>query len=474
MARQKPRHEAPERRPLFSFMVVDMTGVPIARWTMSYFAFAILSLIAAQTAMAAGFGFPFDDIRGPDTLVVVHLIGIGWLSFLMCGALFQFVPVLLARPLSDERVPGYVLALLIAGLAAQICGFLQLGGHVGSGFPALPLGGALLSLAFAVTVWTLARTIIATPNREAPVYFVLVGLAALALTALLGLAFAFYLGGATTAEFASDLASFAIPFHAWSGLGGWLTFTAMGVSYRLLAMFMLGPEISGWTVRTAAWLGAFALLLGIVFGVGAMSVEGSALLTTVAALAAACAALALYGVDVLAIFRQRRRRTLELNTRTAAMAFFNLAIATPGVIVCTIWPVADSTVAAFVFLGAFGWLSGLGLGKLHKITAFLTWLEFYGPKLGKGPCPRVQDIVREDRTRWPYGVYFVAVWGGFFGLLSGSDMLFRLSAAVMTLSTAAIFVQLIRIRHLQDLDGSRFTPVPSSARPHLLYATTDR
>jgi hypothetical protein len=47
------------------------------------------------------------------------------------------------------------------------------------------------------------------------------------------------LSGATTQADLLELTAAGIPIHVIAGLGGWLTFTAMGVSYRLLAMFML-------------------------------------------------------------------------------------------------------------------------------------------------------------------------------------------------------------------------------------------
>jgi hypothetical protein len=77
-------------------------GGKLSKWTMIFFAIAIAWLIAGESLMAASFGFPSADLESPDTLIVVHIICIGWLSTAMCGALFQFVPVLVAKPLFAE------------------------------------------------------------------------------------------------------------------------------------------------------------------------------------------------------------------------------------------------------------------------------------------------------------------------------------------------------------------------------------
>jgi hypothetical protein len=113
---------------------------------MSYFAAALVSLLGAELLMAAGFGYPAAGLRTPDTLVLVHLAAIGWLSLLMCGALFQFVPVLIARPLHSNALTLPTLVSLLVGLAALLLGFLQLGGHIAAGigfFLPVKMRGAL-------------------------------------------------------------------------------------------------------------------------------------------------------------------------------------------------------------------------------------------------------------------------------------------------------------------------------------------
>src|SRR5579863_1333534 len=84
---------------------VTMVGVSLSRWTMSYFAAALLALAAAEIMMTIGYGFPNAALQAPETFVLVHVVAIGWLSLLMCGALFQFVPVLAAHPLHSDWLP---------------------------------------------------------------------------------------------------------------------------------------------------------------------------------------------------------------------------------------------------------------------------------------------------------------------------------------------------------------------------------
>ncbi|HVX74294.1 MAG TPA: hypothetical protein VHB19_15935, partial [Devosia sp.] len=176
-----------------------MTGVSLSRWTMSYFAAALVALLAAEVLMLLGFGFPNAPIGAPATLVLVHLVALGWLSLLLCGALFQFVPVLVAKPLHDNRLPLATLCCLLAGLVLLLCGFLQLDGTLGSDWPLLPAGGALLALGFALVLYNLGRTLWSGRPLPLPARFVVAGLCSVAAVAALGVIFSSVLAGLTTA-----------------------------------------------------------------------------------------------------------------------------------------------------------------------------------------------------------------------------------------------------------------------------------
>src|SRR5512143_945219 len=291
---------------------------------MTYFASALAALIVAECLMAAGYGYTAVPIEAPETLVLVHVVAIGWLSLLMCGALFQFVPVLVAHRLHSNSLPLPTLGFLLTGLAALLLGFLELTGQAMRGVAFFPIGGALLGAGFGLAVWNLGRTLWAARSLALPARFVVVGVISVVATAIFGVIFALVLGGVSAYPHFLDVTAVGIPLHVIAGLGGWLTFTAMGVSYRLLAMFLLAPELEGATTRGAFYFGTAALGVTILGGVAAICFSGSmTTVLTVAGLLGLCA-LVLYGRDILHLYRVRKRRMIELNGRIAALALANL------------------------------------------------------------------------------------------------------------------------------------------------------
>lgn len=443
-----------------------MIGASISRWTMSYFAMAVAWLMVALVLMVAGIGFPSADLASPDTLVLVHVVCIGWLSLAMCGALFQFVPVLVAKPLFSEHWALPALGLLTAGLFALLAGFLALGGRLPSWLWLLPLGAVLLVAGFGLIVVDLGLTAWLRPTG--PARFVLVGLASLCATVAFGAIFAFTLAGWPGSAGMSILAG-GVPLHAIAGVGGWLTLTAMGVSYRLLSMFMLSPDVDERKSSTTLLVGALAIVVTVAGGILAigLSTGVNTVLTMAAGLGLVAAAL--YGRDLFDIFRGRKRRQLELNTRMATLSFASLAGTAFLCIALLVTGDFAAHIGAFVFLAVFGWLSGLVLAKLYKIVAFLTWLETYGPVMGRAPTPRVQDLVAEGRASKWFVTYYAAVWLGTLMLLAGEPLAFRAAAAMMTVGIVGIVREVIRTRRLADV-ASPLRLTGGACAPPLLFA----
>jgi len=446
-----------------------MTGVSLSRWTMSYFAVALVCLLAAEILMVLGYGFPGAPLEASATLVLVHLIALGWLTLLLCGALFQFVPVLVAKPLHDNGLPLPTLCCLVGGLALLLGGFLELDGTLAIDWPLLPAGGTLLALGFLLVLYNLGRTLWAGRPLPLPARFVTAGLVSVAVAAGFGLTFTYVLGGVTLASPLLAVTAAGLPLHVVAGLGGWLTFTAMGVSYRLLAMFMLAPEQERPTSTAALCGGVVVLLLAIVGGAIAVLLDRDPAPVLAIAALLAVPVLALYGYDVVGLYRRRKRRKLETNSLMAAPALASLGLAALLVVVLLAFGELPRFAGAVVYLLAFGWLSGLGLAQLYKIVAFVTWLECYGPVLGRTPTPRVQDLVVEQRARKWFYLYFGAVWLSTIALLVDQPPMFRGLAVPVLVATVGLSIEFARARRLVDVTASLRLP-PGARQPHLLRA----
>lgn len=438
---------------------------------MSYFAAALVALLAAESLMAAGWGFPNAPIGAPATLLLVHLVVLGWLSLLLCGALFQFVPVLVAKPLYSARLPLPALILLLGGIIALLSGFLGLNGALTAKLPFFPLASVLLAAGFGLVLWNLGCTLCRARPLGLPARFVVVGLLGLAATVAIGITFALVLAGDTTTPTALRLFADGLPIHIIAGLGGWLSLTAMGVSYRLLAMFMLAPEPDRRSTRAVLQLGAWALGVAVLGGTTAILVRHGAALVFSAGGVLGLLTVVLYARDIVHLYQARKRRVLELNSRMAAAAVGSLLVAALLMVVLGSMGTLGRDAGAVVFLVVFGWLSGLGLAKLYKIVPFLTWLECYGPVLGKAPTPRVQDLVAEQRAGKWFGLYFLAVWAGTVALFLDSAWAFRAAAALLLVGTAGIVLQLVRARRLADVPASARFP-GGSVRPPLVLSLT--
>lgn len=419
--------------------------------------------------MVVGYGYPADGLRAPATLVVVHLNVVGWLSLLMCGALFQFVPVLVNRTLAWAALMLPALLFIVAGLVSLVSGFMAMDGLFDSDTPLLPIGGLLLCVGFVMAAAAIGLTLARSRPLPLPSVFVATSLAGLVVTAALGFVFTQVLGGTLAAPLFANIAARGVPIHAAAGLGGWLAMCAIGVSYRLFPMFLLSPEAQGPGARLAFLFAAGAAVTAIAGGLAALFAGWPLPAVVLVAAIAGAGATVFYGRDVVDFYRARRRRDLELNMKVAVLAFLSLALAVvmPGVIAAL--GRSEAAIAASVYMAVFGWLSGLGLAKLYKIVPFITWLECYGPVLGRAPTPRVQDLVREA-SAWPWFVlYFVSVWAGTVAMAIGSVTGFRAAAAGTLVATAAIAVHLVRARMLCNVDGGQRFPA-GSLRPSLLYS----
>ena len=425
-----------------------MRGVRLSRWSMSYFSVAVASLLLAELLWISGPGNPLEHLGNPWVLVGVHLTTIGFLTVVLMGALHQFVPVLTGTELASQGWSGVSFFSITVGLMGMILGFLALPGGVLPDYAwLLPAGGTLVVAGVIVAVINLGVTLKRAWPWQLPAWLVATGLFYLVVTVLAGLLLALSLTAPQlfTPSQLDAMGTRGLASHVAGGVVGWLTLTAMGVSYKLLAMFTLSDEHRG----NLGWIAYIATATGIT-ETWICRWEGFNILADVGWVVILIG-LSLYLLDMKKLYAQRKRRHLELNARYGVVPLMILGLLIIGALVTLADSFGRRVDVAMVFLGLYGWLGGLALTQLYKIIPFLVWINRFGSSMGKRKTPRVQELVNETRDHYAYIVYFVAVVLATAFLLSGWVWAFRLAMVGIFLATVDIARALYRAAHPEIL-----------------------
>lgn len=408
----------------------------LSRWTPLIFAVALANLLVAEVLFLSGVAWPTASLFAGPSLVMVHLTTIGWLTLLMFGALFQFVPVITQQHLLRQDLSLAALVLIELGLLAMIAGFLLLGS--GAAAAVLPVGGAVVLAGAVVGVVNLAVPLARKHPLPISGWFIIAGFCFLGVTVLLGISYGIALSVPAFAPFTAKFFGAGIEYHLFAGLGGWFTLTAIGVSYELLPMFMLAPHKRGalGTAVLAVVLAGFVVTIGAGTAQGFAAPGGRVVLVALewAGRALVAAGVVLYLIDVVRLYRSRKRAHIELHNQVAIGAFVALGLALLLGIAVTVGG-APRGVPAFVLFVMLGWLSGLAMTQLYKIIPFLAWLNRYGNMMGKGRVPRVQDLVNEKKALPIFIAWFAAVLVTVAGVLAERVLVARLADAALFIAT---------------------------------------
>jgi hypothetical protein len=362
----------PSAAPARAMPVVAPTSV---RLPGQHFAAAILYLVAGAVGLvwiapelAIG-AYPSPRVAG-----ITHLFTLGWLTTTIFGALYQLLPVALGAPLRSVRVAHASFLTFAPGAGLFAAG-------VATSAPALHHAGiALVAAGIVLAVGNLALSLPRAPSRDATWWAVATALAFLTSTLVLGVVL---LHNVHTG-FLAEARLRALAAHVHVALVGWALIMMVGVSHRLLPMFLLshGGD-TRWTKRALALLGG---------GVAVLTV-GLALRRPVATWAGAAlleAGVGCFVWQAFAFYRARVRRQIDVGMRFAGTALgFLIASALLGIAVLAAGVEHPRLATAYVLVGLLGGIILYVVGFFYKIVPLLAWTVRYRDRMGTGTAPTV-------------------------------------------------------------------------------------
>jgi hypothetical protein len=176
-----------------------------------------------------------------------------------------------------------------------------------------------------------------------------------------------------------------LAIHLHVAIVGWALIMIVGVSHRLLPMFLLAHGAdTRWTRRSLVLLAAGVPVFGIGLALtsSVISWAGAALLT---------GGLGCFLRQVHAFHARRIRRRLDPGLRYVAMATGFLTLSAPIGLLMLARPLNGRLATAYIVTGLLGGIVLYVTGFLYKIVPLLAWTVHYRGRMGQGPVPTVSD-----------------------------------------------------------------------------------
>lgn len=355
----------------------------------------------------------------PNAAAITHLFALGWLCSVVMGAIYQLVPVALEAKLYSARLVFLQYALHVAGVTGMVLAFhawnMKYVGWAGSIFAT---GVCLFIYNIVQTLWRIPRWNVVALSVTSALLWIL-------LTITVGLLMAADKTGHAAFMFQFSPLG-AMHTHAHLGVIGFFMMLIVGVSYKLIPMFTLSEVQSR---RRAA---ASIVLLNIGLAGSLFSILLQSPLKPVFALVI-IVALALYGGELIAIIRARKRRSLDWGVKyflTAIALLIPLSIAA----LILSWsglplnPFTSQLENAYGFLAFAGAITFAVMGMLYKIIPFLVWYGSYSSHIGKAQVPALADMYPARMQMIAYWLFLAALAVTTIGILNSSPTVVRIGS----------------------------------------------
>jgi hypothetical protein len=194
------------------------------------------------------------------------------------------------------------------------------------------------------------------------------------------------------------------------------------------------------------------------------------------------AGLAAYVLEISAILRARKRRSMDWGITyflsavgvLALLAALGLVLAWRGLPLNTLTGQLENLYGFLVLVGV---ISFAIVGMVYKIVPFLVWYGAYSPLIGLAKVPALSDLYCSRLQAVGYWSYLAGLAVASVGIVSSNAGTVRAGGAVLLVSLAALVVNflkmlshLVRPRVTRQMARASISPafaksIPPNARP---------
>jgi hypothetical protein len=342
--------------------------IPGKRTIIPYYLAAAMSLVAISLLTL----FSIRDFRGhffqPHLLAITHLTVLGWGTMIIMGASNQLIPVIADKKLYSDHLPVVSFVLFALGTCLLVHAFwiFELGMMVFT-------GATLIIMALIVHVVNIILTMRQSASNIAVDYIItahlwLIVTASIGITLLLN--FRFNLLPENHLKY--------LKVHASVGMAGWFLLLVIGVSSRLIPMFLLSRKEKKAYLTAAYFLINSALLLFLTDGMLFHSTGGVFFYITLMAAGLGC-----YFVFVVNCYQSAIRKKMDAGMKMTVIAISGIAVPFLLLMIAAFFfhNTPASVIVAYGYSFFAGFITTLIMGQTFKTLPFIVWMHLNKPNM---------------------------------------------------------------------------------------------
>lgn len=358
----------------------------------------------------------------PQLLSITHLLVLGWITMVIFGALYQLIPVVMEVKLFSEKLAFISFGTLVIGTGLLAISFWNF-------WLGLPLFISAIFLLVSVVIFSFNIYQSAKQSEKESIekQFIQTSIVWLIFTVVAGVTLAINL----TQAFLSTPHIELLKLHANAGVVGWFIQLIIGVSSRLIPMFMVTHHTDKSKLKTAHSL----INTGLVLSLLSLYLQWQigVYITAIMILSG----IGFFLSFLYECYQQRVKKQLDIGMKQSvfsfAMLFFSLFVV--FFLLLTTNLLTTLTIPLSIGLGSallVGFISSLIMGQTYKTLPFIIWLQVYRNRIGKSEIPFPKDLYSTQLSNMQlffFTVGFIVFFGGIVltqeGVIrSGGTMLF--------------------------------------------------
>ncbi|MGX5689382.1 hypothetical protein [Arcticibacter tournemirensis] len=392
--------------------------------------------------------FSVKEMQGhyfqPRLLAITHMAALGWGTLIIFGACYQLIPVIFESDLSGYRLPWLSFILFIGGLCLLTHSFWVFQPGI-----AMQAGGLMLLTSVLLFAGVILQTA-GSNKKKAGIHqeFIITSCIWLIATVVLGVLLVFNFRYAFLPK---DHLLF-LKLHAHMGIAGWFLLLIIGVSSKLIPMFLVSRKQNEGLLKWSYYLVNTALILFL----ADTYISGINIKTFIIAFVL-ISGIIMWFIYIVQCFGSRLKKHLDLPIVHTVLSFVLLTVSIlvlPFIIHYHISgnPASINMTKLYGSLLFMGWISALILGQAFKTLPFIVWVKEYEHLAGKGKTPLPADLYKKGILKAQTITFTLFCLSFYTGLILKSDSL--LCAGIVCLITTAllyIFNIITVLRHRSEI-----------------------